>query len=116
VTSKSPLSLICDAGPLIHLDEINATSLLNDFEQVIVPEQVWQEVAIHRPEIWAVPGFTYQKTVVAIASSSNFQVLVRTFSLDLGEQAALSVMQQYPEAIFLTDDAAARMAAISGVA
>lgn len=32
VTSKSPLSIICDAGPLIHLDELNVTSLLNDFQ------------------------------------------------------------------------------------
>jgi predicted nucleic acid-binding protein len=40
-----------------------------------------------------------------------FQALVRAFSLDLGEQAALSLMQGYSDAIFLTDDAAARLAA-----
>jgi predicted nucleic acid-binding protein len=89
VTSKSPLSIVCDAGPLIHLDELNVTSLLNDFYQVIVPEQVWQEVATHRPTIWENPDFIYQKIEVAIASNPTFQVLVRPFSLDLGEQAAL---------------------------
>jgi len=39
--------------------------------------------------------------------------LVRTFSLDLGEQAALSLMQTQPADIFLTDDTAARLAAQS---
>ena len=111
MTSKSPLSIICDAGPLIHLDELNATLLLNDFHQVIVPDQVWQEVNVHRPRIWENPDFIYQRVEVAISSDSTILALVQTFSLDLGEQAALSLMQQYPEAIFLTDDAAARLAA-----
>lgn len=31
--------------------------------------------------------------------------------MDLGEQAALTLMENYPDAIFLTDDAAARLAA-----
>ncbi|MGK7892399.1 MAG: DNA-binding protein [Xenococcus sp. (in: cyanobacteria)] len=111
MTSKSPLSVICDAGPLIHLDELNSTSLLNDFHQVIVPDQVWREVQLHRPSIWEQPDFNYQKIVIIISSDSTFQALVRMFSLDLGEQAALSLMQQYPQAIFVTDDAAARLAA-----
>ena len=105
------MSVICDAGPLIHLDELNATSLLNDFHQVMVPEQVWREVQVHRPGIWGKPDFNCQKIEVAISSDSTFQALVGMFSLDLGEQAALSLMQQDPQAIFLTDDAAARLAA-----
>jgi predicted nucleic acid-binding protein len=39
--------------------------------------------------------------------------LVQSLSLDLGEQAALTLMQNHPQAIFLTDDAAARLAAIA---
>ena len=111
MTSKSPLSVICDAGPLIHLDELSSTSLLNDFHQVIVPDRVWREVQLHRPGIWEKPNFNYQKIEVTFSLDSTFQTLVRMFSLDLGEQAALSLMQQYPQAIFLTDDAAARLAA-----
>lgn len=111
MTSKSPLSIICDAGPLIHLDELSSTWLLNDFYQVMVPERVWREVQVHRPAIWEKPDFNYQKIEVAISSDSTFFPLLRMFSLDLGEQAALSLMQQYPQAIFLTDDAAARLAA-----
>jgi predicted nucleic acid-binding protein len=35
------------------------------------------------------------------------------FSLGFGEQAALTLMQSHPQAIFLSDDAAARMVAKS---
>ncbi len=37
---------ICDAGPLIHLDELGCLHLLTDF-RVWVPEAVWKEV--HAP-------------------------------------------------------------------
>lgn len=38
--------VICDAGPLIHLDELGCFSLLHDFNEVLVPGQVWQEVTL----------------------------------------------------------------------
>ncbi|MDJ0754163.1 MAG: hypothetical protein QNJ45_11630 [Ardenticatenaceae bacterium] len=59
--SDSPAVVVCDAGPLIHLDEIECLYLLGDY----------------------------------------------------GEQAALMLMEQHPEAIFLTDDAAARLVAVT---
>ena len=109
--NKPSLIVVCDAGPIIHLDELNATSLFNDFAQVIVPAQVYQEVQVHRPTLWNAPDFSYQKVNVSIANDSSFQALVRSFSLNLGEQAALSLIQTYSNATFLTDDAAARLAA-----
>ncbi len=39
-----------------------------------------------------------------------FLALVRSLALDLGEQAALSLMAREQDAILLTDDAAARLA------
>jgi predicted nucleic acid-binding protein len=48
---------------------------------------------------------------VAISENAPFQALIRTLTLDLGEQAALSLMALHPDAILLTDDAAARLAA-----
>ena len=47
VTSKSPLEIVCDAGPLIHLDELNCLDLLADFQAILVPAQVWEEVEHH---------------------------------------------------------------------
>lgn len=111
MTNKVSLGVICDAGPLIHLDELGVVWLLNDFSVVMVPEQVWQEVAKHRPILWETSALSYQRIKVDISKLPTFQALVRTFSLDLGEQAALSLMQSQPDAIFLTDDAAARLAA-----
>ena len=48
--TRSPLQVVCDAGPLIHLDELGCLDLLADFQAVLVPEQVWQEVGHHRPD------------------------------------------------------------------
>lgn len=106
----SPVVVICDAGPLIHLDEIGCLDLLADFQTLYVPHQVWVEVERHRPSALSSP-LTLQKVPVEISGEPRFQLLIRTFSLDLGEQAALSLMESYPSAILLTDDAAARLAA-----
>ena len=104
-------SVVCDAGPLIHLDELDSLSLLGDFDPVLIPEQVWQEVAHHRPGAFRNSVLHWQKVEVVVSSELSFQTLVQTFSLDFGEQAALKLMQRHPQAIFLTDDAAARIAA-----
>lgn len=39
---------VCDAGPLIHLDELGCLDLLADFAEVIVPVGVWEETIKHR--------------------------------------------------------------------
>ncbi len=46
--NRSALDVVCDAGPLIHLDELGCPDLLADFQTVFVPEQVWREVEFHR--------------------------------------------------------------------
>ena len=111
--SKSNLGVICDSGPLIHLDELDCLSLLNDFKSVLIPVQVWKEVAHHRPEALKSPDLSLQKIDVNISSVPTYQTLMRTLSLDLGEQAALFLMRSHSDAIFLTDDAAARLAAVT---
>jgi predicted nucleic acid-binding protein len=50
---------------------------------------------------------------MVISTQPVFQTLMQALSLGLGEQAALSLMQNHPQAIFLTDDAAARLAAVT---
>ncbi len=46
---KTSIIAIADAGPLIHLDELNSLDLLTDFGSIIVPNAVWHEVEHHRP-------------------------------------------------------------------
>ena len=111
--SESSLSVICDAGPLIHLDELGCLDLLGDFQSIFVPDQVWHEVERHRPGALKHSGVQLQGMPVMISEDAPFQALVQTLSLDLGEQAALSLAVFHPDAILLTDDAAARLAAES---
>src|SRR6185295_8291470 len=104
------LEVVCDAGPLIHLDEIGHLELLSDFQAVFVPAQVWDEVERHRPGALG-SAVRLQKVSVEISSDSRLQTLARTLSLDIGEQAALSLIAYQPVSVLLTDDAAARLAA-----
>jgi len=78
-----------------------------------VPEQVWQEVERHRPGALTQREITLQKVPVVVSTEVAFQTLVRAMALDIGEQAALSLMAHHPQAILLTDDAAARLAAVT---
>ena len=109
--TRSSLEVVCDAGPLIHLDELGCLDLLADFRAVRVPEQVWQEVEEHRPGALRSVNVQLQRTTVELSEQASFQALVRALALDLGEQAALSLMISYPDAVLLTDDAAARLSA-----
>lgn len=111
--SRSPTNVVCDAGPLIHLDELDCLDLLSDFQTILVPEQVWQEVETHGPDALKHPDVVMQPVSIELSENAPFQALVRALALDLGEQAALSLMERYPQAILLTDDAAARLAAES---
>lgn len=111
--NRSPTNVVCDAGPLIHLDELDCLDLLSDFQTILVPEQVWREVEKHRPDALKHPDVVMQRVSIDLSEYSPFQTLVRALALDLGEQAALSLMERYPQAILLTDDAAARLAAES---
>lgn len=103
--------VICDAGPLIHLDELGCANLLNDFASVLVPQQVLREVERHRPTIQVGELRTASVIGVTVALTPDFEVLVRTLALGAGEQAALSLALTRGDALMLSDDAAARLAA-----
>lgn len=109
--TRASLDVVCEAGPLNHLHELGCLDLLADFHSVLVPEQVWQEVEHHRPGALGPSNLSVQRTAVVLSESGSFQALVRALALDVGEQAALSLMMLHPDAVLLTDDAAARLAA-----
>ena len=111
VSPASPIAVVCDAGPLIHLDEISCLDLLADFQAVQVVDQVWEEVLSHRPSALASASLKINKISVEPLETVGFQTLIRTLGLHHGEIAALSLMHEHPTALFLTDDAAARVAA-----
>jgi len=101
---------VLDAGPLIHLSEFRALDMLIDFEVLYIPPVVWDEVVHHQPDVFdpAVLPFERVETPFVDPKLATF---AKMFSLDPGEMQSLAVMTNYPESLFLTDDAAARLVA-----
>jgi predicted nucleic acid-binding protein len=63
--------VVCDAGPLIHLDEIDCLDLLSDFSKIYVPGQVWVEVERHRPRVLG-SSLALQKVAVEVSAEPQF--------------------------------------------
>ena len=108
--NKTATIAVCDAGPLIHLDELDSLDLLADF-WVWVPDAVWKEVQHHRPTALQRPRVPYERQVVSGPIAPTLLALSRALALDAGEIEALAIMAGVSQALFLTDDAAARLAA-----
>ncbi len=103
--------VICDAGPLIHLHELHCIDLLADFHHVLVPSAVWSEVALHRPDALRSPRVALERVPRPEQYSVELTTVVSLLGLHEGERQALGLMLQHPDAMLLTDDSAARLAA-----
>jgi predicted nucleic acid-binding protein len=113
-TTKPPARIVvCDAGPLIHLDEVGALDLLADFPQVMVPDAVWHEVARHRPAALVHPSVVLHRLTPARPAPPQLKTIAKVLSLHTGECEALRLALEHPSALLLTDDTAARLAATS---
>ncbi len=111
VKDDEPSIVVCDAGPLIHLDQIDQLDLLRDFSSICIPQQVAYEVARHRPRV-PLSSLLIAIEEIEVSVDEPFRVLSRALALDLGEQAALTLARSLqPGCLVLTDDAAARLAA-----
>ena len=90
---------VLDAGPVIHLDQIDSLQLLTVFDDLILPETVHEELSFGE-----VPGELEQLDCSVAESEKE-----RTYSgLDSGETAALRVAEEEDDVVFLTDDLEAR--------
>jgi predicted nucleic acid-binding protein len=110
--TKSSSKVICDAGPFIHLDELNCLDLLADFKEIIVPLVVEKEISEHRPSALQNQGLNINRPSERTDIGEELFTLCRILSLDAGEIEALALMEKNPQHIFLTDDAAARLVAV----
>jgi len=111
--SDWPPIVVCDAGPLIHLDELGCLDLLSDFRDVLVPDAVWIEVARHRPAALRRRRVRLTRVVVSQRPADDLKELANTFSLAIGEIESLILVGRLAGAVLLTDDAAARLVADS---
>ena len=82
---KSPTRVICDAGPVIHLDEINCLDLLNDFKEIMLPFSVEREIAVHRPSALTASNLTVKRMPEGLDIGERLHALCQIFSLDSGD-------------------------------
>jgi predicted nucleic acid-binding protein len=99
---------VLDAGPLIHLDEIESLRLVEGFREVLLPEIVEREALLHRPNLRldSIPGLVRIARQSAIPES--LLVMAREFGLHEGELAAITALREHHGDCLLSDDAAAR--------
>lgn len=103
--------VVCDAGPLIHLDELDALDVVRGFPHILVPPAVWSEVEHHRSSAVSQAVISLTRVESVPEPDASFVTLAQAFSLDPGEREALLVAGQRPNAWLLSDDATARLAA-----
>jgi predicted nucleic acid-binding protein len=103
--------VVCDAGPIIHLDELECLELLKDFHEILLPDTVYKEIIRHRPEALDYPQIPFIHCSPDYLPGERLATMFRMFSLDAGEMEALAIMENKTDAMFLTDDAAARLVA-----
>lgn len=108
---RSKISVVCDAGPILHLDELGCLYLMRDFEEVILPDEVRAEVLEHKLIDFEDEDVRWIVAQPSLPVEEPLRTMCRVFSLDAGEVAALSILVKEPELVFLTDDAAARLVA-----
>lgn len=107
-----PSLVVADAGPLIHLDELDALDVLSDYAAVFVPNAVWLEVQRHRPEALLRVNVNLVRQLPAIPSA-RINAMAAMYTLHHGEREALALCQDFSIGVLLTDDTAARLAAKS---
>lgn len=96
------LAAVSDAGPLIHLAEIDSLELLATFDTLFVPETVYKEV-----DDGGVPDGLADLSYELIEADES---RVKAKELDAGKRAAIAVAEERG-VVLLTDDLAARDAA-----
>lgn len=102
MTDRPMQSVIADAGPLIHLDELNVLWLLADFAKVFVPATVAGELDQPRPRLLLRTEVTWQHCAAKLPRDPRLAALCQLFSLHSGEQDALAQLENDPQHIFLT--------------
>lgn len=100
---------VSNAGPLIHLSEIERFELLNVFTRIYIPRKVYEEVCIE--------GMVGEREVrtaenIEVLSVSKGEIEKVSNEIDAkleeGELQALTLCNKLEVSIFLTDDLAAR--------
>lgn len=93
---------VADAGPLIHLDELDALDVLADYPEIWVPDEVWNEVALHRPRALQHGDIRFLRHE-STASPAAMNALAALYTLHSGERAALALCLERSIGILLRE-------------
>lgn len=104
--------VVVDAGPLIHLTEINALHTLTVFSTLHLPDAVWAEtVEQRRLSADSLAQFQISRHALVPLEVTQFSQTNDLTALHLGEQECLRLCKRPSVPFLLTDDLAARDAA-----
>jgi predicted nucleic acid-binding protein len=102
---------VADTGPLLHLAEAGAPHLFSMLGEVAVPPAVVSELTAMRPAVHPPPAV--RVVLLDAAAAKQGEDWRRAGLVHRGEAQALALARQWKADVFLTDDAAARMLAVS---
>lgn len=80
--------VVCDTGPIIHLDELGCLDLLADFKEILLTLSVVEEIEKHRPVALSIKT-PYRVLRADRPSDDRLAAMCRIFSLDRGETESL---------------------------
>lgn len=104
---------VLDAGPLIHLDELERIGLLSDFGALLVPQPVLDEALRHRPRLQLLALTNLEIITRPPPLTDDLLRLADELALHAGERAALAVLRARGGQFLLSDDGAARSVALA---
>ena len=107
------ITVISDAGPLIHLAEINCLPFLSLFEKLHIPDAVWLET-VGKGRIQATEVLDLDNVQRHSLPQSDIVQFIANHQLKdihTGERECLCLCQQLNISTLLTDDLAVRKAA-----
>lgn len=103
--------VVCDTGPVLHLWEASALSLLDSLGEVHIPPAVHAEILAGHPDWEREKPHWIHITLLDATFAESAARWLDAGLLDLGESHALALAAQLRSDWLLTDDAAARVVA-----
>ena len=94
--------IVSNTGPLLHLSEINLTTIFRLFKHAFIPSVVAEELRkynVHVPS-------SVNVLPLSAEGKDHVKVLANQYDLDEGEAAAIALALQEKAQVFLTDDLA----------
>src|SRR5947207_13241719 len=85
--------VVCDAGPLIHLDQLDCLDLLTDFSRIVIPDAVWLEVEHHRPSALKLEAVEFVRLKPKGEPSPELISMTSLLALHAGELHAVQIAQ-----------------------